>query len=141
MIIGINRLGKYLGLGSSKFNDLKPIINNSIKTIFESAPRAKDGISPNLVPQNVEKFYKALNDFIQERIVKIEGESITIVEAKEKNLLNDSSREEIISQIAEQILEDSEVINLKANYERKPSTIYPLKKKKILPQHGEVLNC
>jgi hypothetical protein len=107
MTIATNQLGKYLGLGNSEFNELKPIINSSIKVMVESMPRAKDGISLKIVPDNIEKFYEALNGFIQERV-------------EEENLLNYTSREQIILQISERILENSEVISLRTNYEKRP---------------------
>lgn len=103
MTVATNQLGKYLGLANSEFDRLKPIINNSIKVMVESMPRAKNGISPKLSPDNIEKFYEALNGFIQEKV-------------EEENLLNENSREQVISQISKRILENSEAISLRIDY-------------------------
>lgn len=121
MVVETNRLGKYLGLKDSEFNTLKPIIQNSINIMIESVPKARGGSSPNLVPRTIEQFYKALNEFIEESVIEVDGESMAVGEAKEKNLLNQTSCKEVIPQLAEHILENSEEIDFraKANYGRK----------------------
>lgn len=123
MLRAQNRIAEAMGLGELTFNEMKPIINASMTVLGELVKDQKTGdidyslITPRVITAAAEKIV----DFVKTDTVEINGEQMTIEDAKKKGLLDTAFHTSVMQQASESILVHKQIIKdniQKANEER-----------------------
>jgi hypothetical protein len=140
---GASRIAEDMGLGKAEFNLMRPVIDNAIRTLVDTAPKDKEG-RLSLTPAVISKFNEVLEDVVKSNTVEVDGQAMTLEEAKEKGILAVAFQEQVITSVAEGIKANRDLIikNSQEAYARQTAPVkgagaaddLPVYKGKVIPE-------
>lgn len=109
LLVETNKIAEQIGVGKSEFLLMNPIIESVAIILNDASTKKKDG-KPNIKPPILEQVNEMVAKIVKDGTVTIDGVQMKVSEAKEQVMSDNSLQKEIISQMAEQILAKSEII-------------------------------
>ena len=94
-----NALATSIGLDEVSLEVFKPVLQSTIELVVDVAGQENRAVTPMVV----ESVNKVIRDVVTTKTVTIDGESMTIDEAKEKGVFSEVVQNEILESVAEKL--------------------------------------
>lgn len=109
LTVNTNKIARQLGIETSDFEVMKPIIQNMAEIVADLTTDENGEVLPN-APRIVAGLNDVLREVVNRNVVEIEGENMTVEEAQKKGVLGHAVISQTVETVAEGIKANRQTI-------------------------------